>query len=89
MQADAKTGTTTRSGNDVIPFRQRVGDVSARWGEAGGRAAEKPRRAFLGLTIETVSRTIAELARDGVVGRPGGSRRFALRNLTALRNLSG
>jgi CRP/FNR family nitrogen fixation transcriptional regulator len=42
----------------------------------------------LGLTIETVSRTLAELARDGVIGRPGGRRTFALRDLTALRNLS-
>jgi CRP/FNR family transcriptional regulator, nitrogen fixation regulation protein len=42
----------------------------------------------LGLTIETVSRTIAELTRDGVIGRPGRSRTFALRDLAALRHLS-
>jgi CRP/FNR family nitrogen fixation transcriptional regulator len=42
----------------------------------------------LGLTIETVSRTIAELARDGVIGRPGRGRTFALRDLAALRQLS-
>jgi CRP/FNR family transcriptional regulator, nitrogen fixation regulation protein len=42
----------------------------------------------LGLTIETVSRTIAELARDGVIGRPGRARTFALRDLAALRHLS-
>jgi CRP/FNR family transcriptional regulator, nitrogen fixation regulation protein len=42
----------------------------------------------LGLTIETVSRTIAELARDGVIGRPGRSRTFALRDIAALRHLS-
>ena len=42
----------------------------------------------LGLTIETVSRAIAELARDGVISRPGGRRTFALRNLAALRQLS-
>ena len=42
----------------------------------------------LGLTIETVSRTIAELARDGVIGLPGRSRTFALRDLAALRHLS-
>ncbi len=42
----------------------------------------------LGLTIETVSRTIAELARDGVIGRPGRTRTFALRDLVALHHLS-
>lgn len=42
----------------------------------------------LGLTIETVSRTIAELVRAGVIGHPGRSRTFALRDLTALRHLS-
>ena len=42
----------------------------------------------LELTIETVSRTIAELARDGVIGRPGRARTFALRDLAALRQLS-
>jgi CRP/FNR family nitrogen fixation transcriptional regulator len=233
MQAAATIGATTRSGYDVIPFRQRVGGASARWGEAGGRAAERPRRGFareeeifvegdsaelfykvvsgvartyrllsdgrrqidafhlagdafglesgdrhqcsasaicdstvevrrrselrtaagdaglstelimammrrleqaqghmvllgcknarekvatfllgiaarapsvgnhvelpmlrcdiadhLGLTIETVSRTLAELARDGFIGRPGGRRTFALRDLPALRQLS-
>lgn len=42
----------------------------------------------LGLTIETVSRAIAELARDGVIGRRGGSRTFALRDFPALQRLS-
>ena len=42
----------------------------------------------LGLTIETVSRTIAELARDCGIGRPGRARTFALRDLAALRHLS-
>jgi hypothetical protein len=36
----------------------------------------------------TRSGYIAELARDGVIGRPGGNRMFALRDLTAPRNLS-
>lgn len=42
----------------------------------------------LGLTIETVSRVIAELARNGVIGRSGGSRTFALRDFPALQRLS-
>lgn len=42
----------------------------------------------LGLTIETVSRTIAQLARDGVIRRAGGSRTFALRDFPALQRLS-
>lgn len=233
MQAAATTGATIRSGYDVVPFRLRAGNGSVRWSEAGGRAAQRSRRAFardeeffvegdsadlfytvvsgvartyrllsdgrrqidafhfagdafglesgdrhqcsaaaicdatvevhrrselrtasgdaglsaelimvmmqrleqaqghmvllgcknarekvatfllgiaartpsignhvelpmlrcdiadhLGLTIETVSRTIAELARDGFIGRPGGSRTFALRDLPALRQLS-
>jgi CRP/FNR family nitrogen fixation transcriptional regulator len=41
----------------------------------------------LGLTIETVSRTLTQLARDGLIGLTAGSRSVDLRNLAALRLL--
>lgn len=41
---------------------------------------------YLGLTIETVSRTLSQLERDGIIARPL-ARRIVLRNLAALRDL--
>lgn len=41
----------------------------------------------LGLTIETVSRTLTQLARDGLIDLRAGSRSIDLRNVTALRML--
>ena len=43
----------------------------------------------LGLTIETVSRTLSQFARDGLIGLPAASRSVVLRNRTALRTLDG
>jgi CRP/FNR family transcriptional regulator, nitrogen fixation regulation protein len=42
----------------------------------------------LGLTIETVSRTMSELARDGVIALPRDRRTIELRDLATLRRLS-
>jgi CRP/FNR family nitrogen fixation transcriptional regulator len=42
---------------------------------------------YLGLTIETVSRTLSQLERDGLIARPT-ARRIVLKSLGALRNLS-
>lgn len=41
---------------------------------------------YLGLTIETVSRTLSQFERDGNIARPM-ARRIVLRNLAALRDL--
>ena len=41
----------------------------------------------LGLTIETVSRTLSQFARDGLIHLPAASRSVVLRNRTALRTL--
>lgn len=43
---------------------------------------------YLGLTIETVSRTLTQLERDGVIALPAARRNVVLRNRTALRRLS-
>jgi CRP/FNR family nitrogen fixation transcriptional regulator len=42
---------------------------------------------YLGLTIETVSRTLTALERDGIIGIPA-SRRIVLRNRTALEGMN-
>ena len=42
---------------------------------------------YLGLTIETVSRTLSQFERDAIIGRPA-ARRIVLRNLATLRDLS-
>lgn len=42
---------------------------------------------YLGLTIETVSRSLTQLERDGVIGLPS-NRRIVLRNKAALRRLN-
>lgn len=42
---------------------------------------------YLGLTIETVSRTLSQFERDGLIARPS-ARRIALKNSAALRDLS-
>jgi CRP/FNR family nitrogen fixation transcriptional regulator len=42
---------------------------------------------YLGLTIETVSRTLTQLERDGVIAMPA-SRRIVLRNQTTLDRLN-
>jgi CRP/FNR family nitrogen fixation transcriptional regulator len=42
----------------------------------------------LGLTIETVSRTLAELVREGVIGLAAGHRAVTLNDRAALRQLS-
>ncbi|HEY0181564.1 MAG TPA: helix-turn-helix domain-containing protein [Rhodopila sp.] len=41
---------------------------------------------YLGLTIETVSRTLSQLERDGMIARPT-ARRILVRNTSALRQL--
>jgi CRP/FNR family transcriptional regulator, nitrogen fixation regulation protein len=43
---------------------------------------------YLGLTIETVSRTLSQLERDGVIALPS-ARRVALKDRAALRGLNG
>jgi CRP/FNR family transcriptional regulator, nitrogen fixation regulation protein len=42
---------------------------------------------YLGLTIETVSRTLSQLEREGLIARPS-ARRIVLRNQAALRTLT-
>ncbi len=43
---------------------------------------------YLGLTIETVSRTLSQFARDGLIRLPAASRWIELCNLQALRQLN-
>lgn len=43
---------------------------------------------YLGLTIETVSRTLTQLERDGVIALPAARRNIVLRNKAALRRLN-
>ena len=43
---------------------------------------------YLGLTIETVSRTLSQLDRDGVIGLPS-ARRVVVKDRRALRALKG
>ena len=42
---------------------------------------------YLGLTVETVSRTVTQLVSDHAIGLPS-SRRIVLRNRSALRELN-
>jgi len=44
---------------------------------------------YLGLTIETVSRTLTQLERQGVISVPKGRRNITLRDRAALRGLDG
>lgn len=42
----------------------------------------------LGLTVESVSRAVTQLERDGLIGLPPNRRTVVLRNVAALRHLA-
>jgi CRP/FNR family nitrogen fixation transcriptional regulator len=42
---------------------------------------------YLGLTIETVSRTLTQLERQGIIAMPAQRRSIVLRNTAALQHL--
>ena len=44
---------------------------------------------YLGLTIETVSRTLTQLERQGIIAMPAHRRSIVLRNRAALQRLDG
>ena len=43
---------------------------------------------YLGLTVETVSRTLTQLERDRIIALPAGRRTIVLRNAARLRHLA-
>lgn len=63
-----------------------------RWGDHADRVRLDMTRTdiadYLGLTIETVSRTLSQFARDGLIRLPAANRWIELCNLQALRQLN-